>query len=542
VSWIEVTTIGDVLLRAAERGPDDEALVFPERRVTYAELAEGSWRVARGLHALGVGRGDHVGILMPNCVEFVEALFGTALLGAVVCAVNVRYRAVELAYVVEHGDHAVLLTSDIVAEHVDLVGRLHEALPGLADAPATAPLELATAPRLRHVVVLGGAEAAGTIGRERFDALAGSVPQETVEPLRAKVRVRDVGLLLYTSGTTASPKGCLFSHEALVRGSRVAAQRWHVGRGDTTWTPLPLFHHGALQPLLYTLDVGGTFVTMTHFEPSDALRQLAAEQPTVITPTFLPVTMAIVNHPDFGQTDLSSIRVMLNVGPPDTLRQIQAAFPHAVQCQGTGLTEAGGQLAYGDLDADLEQRVTTIGRPLPGVELRIVDEGGRDVPAGGPGELLVRSFTLFEGYHKDPEQTAQVLDADGWLHTGDRFTRDVNGWVTFLGRIKEMLKVGGENVSPAEIESVVGTHPAVHLVQAVGVPDARLDEVPAVFVELKPSAQATEQELIEFCRGKIASFKVPRYVRFVDEWPMSATKIQRFRLRERLLAELGLDG
>jgi fatty-acyl-CoA synthase len=538
VSWIEVTTVGDLLLQAAEQWPDDEAVVFPERRVTYAELAEGSWRVARGLHALGVRRGDHVGVLMPNCVELVEAIFGTALLGAVVCPVNARYRAAELAYVVEHGDHAVLLTSDIVAEHVDLVGRLHDALPALAQAPAGDPLRLPAAPRLRHVAVLGGAEAPGTIGGVRFDALAGSVSRETVEPLRANVRVRDSALLLYTSGTTAHPKGCLSSHEAIVRGSRVAAERWKVCRDDTTWTPLPLFHHGALQPLLYTLDVGGTFVTMTHFEPGAALRQLEAERATVITPTFLPVTLAIMSHPDFGRADLSSIRVMLNIGPPDTLRQIQAAFPQAVQCQCTGLTEAGGQLAYGDLDAGLEQRVTTIGRPLPGVEMRIVDDEGRDLPPGEPGELLVRSFTLFERYHKDPEQTAQALDADGWLHTGDRFTRDAEGWVTFVGRIKEMLKVGGENVAPAEIEAVLATHPAVQLVQAVGVPDVRLDEVPAVFVELSPGASATEEELIELCRGQLASFKVPRYVRFVDEWPMSATKIQRFRLRELLLAEL----
>jgi fatty-acyl-CoA synthase len=538
VSWIDVTTTGDLLLRAAERWPDDEAVVFPGRRVTYAGLADGSWRVARGLHALGVRRGDHVGILMPNCVELVEALFGTALLGAVSCPVNARYRSAELAYVIEHGDHAVLLTSDVVAERVDLVGRLHDALPGLADAASGEPLELPTAPLLRHVVVLGGAEAAGAVGDERFGALADSVPQEAVEPLRATVRVRDPALLLYTSGTTAHPKGCISTHEALVRGSRVAAERWRVSRDDRTWTPLPLFHHGALQPLLYTLDVGGTFVGMTQFEPGAALRQLVEERPTVATPTFLPITLAIVNHPDFAAADLSSLRVMLNIGPPETLRQVQAAFPSAAQCQGTGLTEAGGQLAYGDPDADLEQRVTMVGVPHPGVEMRIVDEEGRDVPDGVPGEQLVRSFTLFEGYYKDPEQTALALDADGWLHTGDSFVRDARGWVRFVGRIKEMLKVGGENVAPAEIEAVVGMHPAVNLAQAFGVPDERLDEVPAVFVELKPGQDATEEELIAFCRERISSFKVPRLVRFVDEWPMSATKIQRFRLRELLLAEL----
>jgi fatty-acyl-CoA synthase len=542
VSWIDVTTTGDLLLRAADRWPDGEAVVFPERRVTYAELADGAWQVARGLHALGVHRGDHVGILMPNCVEFVEALFGTALVGGVVCAVNARYRAVELAYVAEHGDHSVLLTSDVVAEHVDLVSRLHDALPGLADAPPGQPLDLAAAPLLRHVVVLGGAEAPGTVGGARFDALADAVSPATVEPLRETVRVRDPALLLYTSGTTAHPKGCLSSHEALVRGSLVAGERWRVSRDDRTWAPLPLFHHGSLQPLLYTLDAGGTFVSLTHFEPHAALRQLVDERPTVATATFLPTTLSIVNLPEFADVDVSSLRAMLVIGPSETLREVQAAFPSAVLCQGTGLTEAGGQLAYGDLDADLEQRLTMIGRPHPGVEMRIVDADGRDVPPGVEGELLVRSFTLFEGYYKDPEQTALAVDAEGWLHTGDSFVRDELGWVRFVGRIKEMLKVGGENVAPAEIEALVGMHPAVNLAQAFGIPDDRLDEVPAVFVELKPGMDATEDELIAFCRERVSSFKVPRVVRFVDEWPMSATKIQRFRLREMLLAELADGG
>lgn len=538
--WIEATTIGDLLLRAAERSPHTDAVVFPEQRATYAELVEGAWRVARGLHGVGVRPGEHVGILMPNCMAMVEALFGVALLGAVICPINARYRSAELRHVIENADLAVLLTSDIVEEHVDYVPLLHGALPGLADCdPGHVRIE--AAPKLHNVVLLGRREAAGMMGREQFGALADSVPKAVVEPLRAAVRVRDPALILYTSGTTANPKGCVLTHEAIVRGSRATGLREQIGSDDVVWDPLPLFHTSGLQPLLYTLDVGARFLCMTHFEPGAALAQIKANDVTLLKSTFPPVTMALVNHEEFSALDISRIRVVQIVAPPDTLRLVQAAFPRAAIQGAYGLCEAGGYIAVNEPEEQLESRLHTEGRPFPGIEIRAVDLDGVDMPPGEPGELLVRGYTLFEQYYRDPVNTAEVLDRDGWLHTGDRGAVDADGRVTFLGRIKEMIRVGGENVSPAEIEGFLSTHPAVHLVQAVGIPDERLEEVPAAFVELKPGAVATEQELIDHCRGQIASFKVPRYIRFVEQWPMSATKIQRFRLRDRLLAELGLD-
>jgi acyl-CoA synthetase (AMP-forming)/AMP-acid ligase II len=534
---IEVTTIGDLLLRAAERWPDRQAVVFPETSRTYAELAEGARRVARGLHALGVRRGEHVGLLMPNCIELVEAIFGVALLGAVLCPLNARYRSAELGYVVENADHVVLLTSDVVVEHVDYVPLLHEALPGLAETGRSD-----AAPKLRHVVLLGEREAPGFLTGAEFARLADTVAPEELEPLRARVRVRDPGVILTTSGTTANPKGCVLTHEAIVRGSRAVAERERVTEDDVCWDPLPLFHTSGLQPLLYVLDRGGRFVCMTHFEPGAALAQIRAQGATLVKSTFPPVTMALVNHPDFASLDVSRIRLVQLVAPPDTLRIVQRAFPHAAIQGAYGLCEGGGYVAVNELDETDETRLQTEGPPFPGIEVRVVDpDTGADVPPGTPGELLLRGFTLFEGYYGDPQRTREVLDEDGWLHTGDRGSVDADGRIRFLGRLKEMIRVGGENVGPAEIEGFLSTHPAVHLVQAVGVPDPRLDEVPAVFVELKPGATATEAELIEYCRGKIASFKVPRYVRFVTEWPMSATKIQRFRLREQLLRELGLE-
>ena len=535
----EADTIGDLLLRAAERAPAAAAVVFPKQRATYAELVQGSMRMARGLHAVGVRPGEHVGILMPNCLAMVEALFGVALLGAVSCPINARYRSAELRHVIEDADLAVLLTSDTVEEHVDYVPLLYEALAGLADCDPE-HVRVEAAPKLRTVVVFGRRRATGMMGQERFGAHADSVPDSVVESSSTSVRGRDPAVVLYTSGTTANPRGCVITHEAIVRGSRATGLREQIGSGDVVWDPLPLFHTSGLQPLLYTLDAGARFLCMTHFEPGAAIAQIRANGVTLLKSTFPPVTMALVNHADFPALDVSRIRVVQIVAPPDTLRLVQAAFPNAAIQGAYGLCEAGGYVAVNEPEETLESRLRTVGRPFPGIEIRAVDEDGGDAAPGEPGELLVRGYTVFEGYYRDSAQTAKALDHDGWLHTGDRGTVDAAGRVTFLGRIKEMIRVGGENVAPAEIEGFLSTHPAVHLVQAVGIPDERLDEVPAVFVELKPGAAVTGQELIDHCRGKIASFKVPRYVSFVEEWPMSATKIQRFRLRDQLLAELGL--
>ena len=276
---------------------------------------------------------------------------------------------------------------------------------------------------------------------------------------------------------------------------------------------------------------------MTHVEPGAALQQMRDNPPTLIYPCFPPITMPLINHPDWARTDLSQVRVWLNVAPLDTLRLMQAALPHAPQIGSYGITEGGGIVSYNDAHETLEQRERTVGPPIPSSEVRIVDPDGNELPAGEKGEILVRGAGLMRGYYKDPERTAQMIDAEGWLHTGDQCSVDADGRISYFGRIKDMMKVGGENVAPAEIESYLSKHPAVELVQVVGVPDDRLIEVPCAYVELRRGHTVTPDELIEFCRGRIASYKVPRYVRIVTQWPMSATKVQRYRLKEMFLDE-----
>ena len=542
---ITVTTMGDLLLSAADRYPDTPALIFPDAQFTYQELANRALHRARSLQALGVRPRDHVAILMHTCPDFVELFFAAALCGAVVVPINARYRAGELAYVIENGDIATLVTTDAISEQVNFVERLYGALPNLEAQRDPRQLRLAGAPKLRNIVLMGGSTAPGFVPQSDFEHGAETVPELNVHMARLGVRVRDVGLMLYTSGTTANPKGCLITHEAQVRNSiALGRHRYRLTHDDRLWSPLPMFHIASVLPMLAIFEVGGTYLTMSYFDPKVALEMLERHEVTATYPSFVTFMQGLIYHPNFPHTDLSRIKLMnsnLAVQPPAVAEAIMRAMPQALQVGSFGMTEAAGTVCTGAPDEPESLRTTRLGRPLPGLEVRIVaPDTSADVAVGQRGEVLVRGYSLLEGYHKDPEKTAQAIDRDGWFHTGDIGSLDEHGTIMFHGRYKDMLKVGGENVAAAEIEALLGRHPAVRLAQVVGIPDRKYVEVPAAFVELKPGIVATEAELVTFCRSEVSGFKVPRVVRFVEEWPMSSSKIQKFRLREKLVAELGL--
>ncbi|MBS0373876.1 MAG: AMP-binding protein [Proteobacteria bacterium] len=542
---IAVTTIGDLLLTGADRHGAVDALVFERRKLTYAELAARALERARALRALGVRPRDHVGLLLPSSVEFVEYFFAAALCGAVVVPINARYKPAELAYVVENGDLVTIVTTGEVPDQVDFVARLRSALPSLGRQPDPTQLALAEAPKLRNIVLLGRRSDPAFVGEKALRALGKRVPLEAVHRARLATRVRDVGLMLYTSGTTANPKGCLITHEAMVRNSiALGRHRYQLRHGDRFWSPLPMFHIAAILPLIAILDVGGTYVTMGHFDAGEALRMLESERATATYPCFVTIMSDLIYHPNFKKTDLSRVRLMNSnfaVQPPGIKDAMLKAMPNAIQVGTFGMTETAGTVTTSLLTDALEVRVGRLGKPLPGLEVRIVDhETGQELPPGGRGEVWVRGYSTLEGYYKDAKKTREALDDGGWYHTGDIGSVDERGNMMFHGRIKDMLKVGGENVAAAEIEASLQRHPAVKLAQVVGIPDARYVEVPAAFVELKPGQAATTEELIAHCRGEIAGFKVPRHVRYVSEWPMGASKIQKFKLRNQLLAELEL--
>jgi fatty-acyl-CoA synthase len=499
--WIEATTMGHLLDRQAERSPDAEALVMPGDRLTYRELAERSDAAAGKLLELGVRAGDKVAILLENRVEFVLALFAIAKLGAISVPVNARFKAHELGHVLDHADVSLVLTSDRFAGLI--TGR--------------------------------------SLNVDR-EPLAGE-PRDLDEH-KVRVRVRDTAILMYTSGTSAQPKGCLLTHEALVRhGGNVARTRFFLEPEDSFWDPLPLFHCGGIVPMLGCFSVGAKFCHAGHFEPGVALRMLEDERCTVIYPAFETIWLQVLDHPGFEQADLSAIRTIQSICVPERLRQLESRMPWAAQVSSYGATECASNLTLSLPDDPYEARMETLGHAVPGMELKIVDpETGERVPAGVVGELCFKGYALFDGYYKEPELTAAAFDREGFFHSQDLARTDDQGRLIYAGRLKDMLKVGGENVSAIEVEGYLVGHPAVNIAQVVSAPDERYGEVAAAFVQLKPGARATERELIDFCLGQIATFKVPRYVRFVDEWPMSGTKIQKFVLRERIAAELSDAG
>jgi fatty-acyl-CoA synthase len=540
-----VTTLGDLLLDAWDRYPERAALIFTDSRRTYAQLVANAMRIARGLRSLGVNPRDNVGILMPTSPELVEMLFGVALCGAVAVLINARFRSAELAYVIENADLATLLTTDAIAEQVNFVERLHAAVPDLAGSADAETLQLAAAPKLRNIVLFG-VPRQGFVTQQRFEAGADRIPEIDVHRRRVSVCVRDPALILYTSGTTSHPKGCVLSHEAMVRTSIVLGKdRFRLTYEDKVWSPLPLFHIAATCPLIAVFAVGGCYISMGHFDPGASLKLLREHAVTLIFAPFVTFLQALAYHPDFKKTDLSSVKLMNScfAAQPKSVGDIyRLAMPGTLQLGTYGMTEASGIVSTGHFGMDPELGFTRLGVPLLGVEVRIADpQSNTDVPTGQRGEICLRGYSILSGYYRDATKNAECFDAEGWFHTGDLGSLDESGHVMFHSRLKDMLKVGGENVAAAEIEAQLTKHPAVKLAQVVGIPDPKYTEIPAAFVELHPGQHASEAELIELCRSETASFKVPRLVRFVTEWPMSASKIQKFQLRNRLIEELGLE-
>jgi fatty-acyl-CoA synthase len=543
---IAVTTLGDLLdLRAAELG-DHPAMVFPDHQVSYAGLAERADFFARGLLAAGLEPGETVGILLPNCVDAIAALFGAAKAGLYPVPVNARYKSLELADLIRHSRMRLMFISPPdpgSPAAPDFPALLAEAFPALAGQDRTA-LALDDAPHLRQIVLLGENAPPGFATEADFAAAGAVVPDGDLLRRRQLVKVRDPAVVMYTSGTAAEPKGALLSHEALIRfADGTKETRFFLTSEDRIWTALPMFHIGGIAFSVATIYAGATLVHTGFYRPELALDQIAALRCTIVLAAFETIWLPVVNQPDFNDRDLSSVRIVMTVGVTERLRDMASRLPDAVQVSCFGMTEASSFLSLSYLTDTLEQRVTTGGHPMPGMECRIVDPvTGADLPPDTEGEMLFRGSNCFSGYLHDPELTAQVFDDEGWFHTMDVATMDPDGRVTFVSRLKDMLKVGGENVSAAAVESYLLRHPAISIVQVVSAPDDYYVEVPAAFIQLKPGTAATEEEIIAFCVGKIATFRVPRYVRFITEWPMSGTKIKKAILRDMIAADLKDQG
>jgi fatty-acyl-CoA synthase len=552
MSISEITTLSlpELLLSRAAEHPDRDCIVLEGERVTYGELEVRVRQVARSLVALGVEPGDRVGILMANCVDFVALMFGASMVGAVGVLYNARFKAREIAHVTVDSGVKVIITNDITEQHTNYIELLRRAIPELVhdknqqpEPRETAFVPFESAPQLRVAISLGSSSEQGFLGREAFYELGDSCAPEEVEQRRGKIHVEDEALMIYTSGTTAMPKGCPLNHIVLQHAGVVGGvECMGLQPGDVMWGPLPMFHTAFIQPLTGILHVGGTYLSMTHFDAGAALEMIRRESATLMFPAFPTITMQLLNHPAYTASSFAAVRVVLNVGPPEELRAMQERMPNTVQITVFGMTETGGSAAMCKPGDSLALRSNCSGRALPGNQIEVRDpDTGATVSAGATGEIVVRGRGVFAGYYNAPQKTAESFYEGGWFRTGDLGSLDDQGRLTFRGRLKDMLKVGGENVAAVEVEGFLATHPAVNLAQVVAVPDEKYGEVVGVFIELAPGASANEQEIIDYCRDEVASFKVPRYVRFTKSWPMGATKILKSELRTRLWAELGIS-
>ena len=533
-------TLGGLLRETAANTPENDSLVFPDSRRNHNQLNLAARAWAKAFIGLGIQPGEHVGILLTTRPEFVELLFGIAMAGAVAVPINARYQPGELAYLVRDADLVVLVTSGRMSDDLDFADRLHRALPSLEGAGDRKKLDIAEAPRLRQIICIDEPCGAGLLPSIDAKAFGDGVAEAEVDRRIDALDPESTGLILYTSGTTANPKGCLIRHRGIVCNSRNLAKRYEMQEGDRFWSPLPIYHIAGILPMIAVLDVRGSYLTIPAFDAGVALAMLERDKATHAYPCFVTIMQDLIEHPSFATTNLGSVRLMNSnfaVQPPWIRERMSAAMPHTIQVGTYGLTEGSGTICTSRPHDSYELRTGRLGVPLDEWEVRIVDpETGTECGVDQKGEIIARGPNMLAGYHNAPEKTAESI-RDGWLYTGDIGSLDEAGQIMFHGRTKDMLKVGGENVAAAEIEAVLATHPAVKLAQVVGIPHPRYVEVPAAFVELAAGHEVTETMLIDHCQGKLARFKLPRHIRFVTAWPMSTSKIQKFRLVDRMIAE-----
>ncbi len=539
-------TIGGLLDHIAATYPENDGLVYPERniRYSYSQFNDVCRQVAKGLLKLGIKKGDHVAIWADNVPEWVILQFATAKIGVVLVTVNTAYKSAELEYLLQQSDSNTLFMIGSWKD-TDYVATLHEVVPEL-DAARDGVVSTAKLPFLNRVVFIGKETPAGFLNFDRIVELGKDVPDSELAAIEATLDVHDVINMQYTSGTTGFPKGVMLTHHNLVNNGFQIGECMKFTEKDRLCITVPFFHcFGSVLAVMASVTHGTTMVPVELFDPHKVLRTVQAERCTALhgVPTMF---IAELEHPEFPSFDLSSLRTGIMAGsvcPIEVMKRVVKDMNLTEITSVYGQTESSPGITQSRTDDPVELRVATVGRALPGAEVKIVDiETGATLPPGKQGELCARGYMVMKGYYKMPEETAKVIDADGWLHTGDLAVMDENGYCKITGRIKQMIIRGGENIYPKEIEEYLYTHPKVSDVQVYGVPDRKYGEQVMAAVILKKGVAMTEDEIRDYCRGKIANYKIPKYVKFVEGYPMTASgKIQKFKLREMAIKELGLE-
>ncbi|UZM96468.1 MULTISPECIES: fatty acid CoA ligase family protein [Pseudomonas putida group] len=535
--------IGDAFDATVARFPEREALVVHHQalRYTWRQLADAVDQHARALMALGVQPGDRLGIWAPNCAEWCITQFASAKVGAILVNINPAYRSSELDYALGQSGCRWVICADAFKTS-DYHATLQGLLPGLANGQPGA-LICERFPELRGVVSLALSPPPGFLAWHALQARAEAVSGEALAARQAQLRCDDPINIQYTSGTTGFPKGATLSHSNILNNGYMVGESLGLTEHDRLVVPVPLYHcFGMVMANLGCMTHGSALIYPSDaFDPLATLRAVAQEKATALygVPTMF---IAELDHPQRGEFDLSSLRTGIMAGatcPIEVMRRVIGEMHMAEVQIAYGMTETSPvSLQTGAAD-DLERRVTSVGRTQPRLESKVVDAEGNTVPRGEIGELCTRGYSVMLGYWNNPKATAESIDAEGWMHTGDLAVMDEQGYVRIVGRSKDMIIRGGENIYPRELEEFFFTHPAVADVQVIGVPCSKYGEEIVAWVRLHPGHAVSEEALREWARARIAHFKVPRYFRFVDAFPMTVTgKVQKFRMREISVEEL----
>nr|WP_276562628.1 AMP-binding protein [Bacillus sonorensis] len=531
-------TIGKLLEKTAEKAPDHEAVVYTGLglRYTYQQFDQLCRKAAKGLMALGIQKGEHIAIWASNRPEWLTVQFAAAKIGAVLVTVNTNYQLSELEYVLKQSDSTTLLFMDSYrgTSYTDI---LYELLPELRNSKA-GELKSDRLPFLKHIMLFGKNRKPGMYLWEDLLEKASLTSEKELEERMASLNEHDVINMQYTSGTTGFPKGVMLTHYNLANNAVNIAECMNLTANDRMCIPVPFFHcFGCVLGNLACVTVGATMVPVQEFSPREVLKTVESERCTALhgVPTMF---IAEMNDEDFASYNLSSLRTGIMAGsncPTEVMKGVIEKMEISEITIAYGQTEASPVITQTRVHDSLKRRVETVGRALPHIEVKITDpDNNREVERGRQGELCTRGYHVMKGYYKNPQATAAAIDDEGFLHTGDLAVMDDDGYCRITGRLKDMIIRGGENIYPREIEEFLYQHPKILDVQVVGVPDETFGEEVSAWIKLKNGEHATAEEIREYCKGKIARYKIPRHVVFVDEFPMTASgKVQKFKLREQ---------